>query len=75
MPGSTNPRGNHLLAALPNGDWERWRPQLEQVEMPLGQVLYESGSTLSHVQAEPWFRAPARVCVTHWTSNCAGGCC
>ncbi len=47
--GSFNPRGNHLLAALPDDEWERWQPQLERVKMPLGQVLCESGSTLSHV--------------------------
>jgi CRP-like cAMP-binding protein len=40
---------NHLLAALPDDVSQRWLPQLEQVEMPLGQVLYESGGTLSHV--------------------------
>jgi CRP-like cAMP-binding protein len=40
---------NHLLAALPDDEWQRWLPQLESVDMPLGQVLYESGSTLSHV--------------------------
>jgi CRP-like cAMP-binding protein len=42
-------RRNHLFAALPDADWARWQPLLEAVEMPLGQVLYESGSTLSHV--------------------------
>ncbi|MBT2327033.1 Crp/Fnr family transcriptional regulator [Variovorax paradoxus] len=46
---SPDPRKNHLLAALPEAEWQRWLPQLEWVEMPLGQVLYESGSTLSHV--------------------------
>ncbi|MHB1197950.1 MAG: Crp/Fnr family transcriptional regulator, partial [Polaromonas sp.] len=46
---SPNPKKNQLLAALPDADWQRWLPQLELVEMPLGQVLYESGSTLSHV--------------------------
>ena len=40
---------NHLLAALTDAEWQRWLPQLERVEMPLGQVLYESGGTLSHV--------------------------
>src|SRR5882724_1624224 len=40
---------NHLLAALPDAEWQRWLPQLERVEMPLGLVLYESGGTLSHV--------------------------
>ena len=40
---------NHLLAALPDAEWQCWLPQLERVEMPLGQVLYESGGMLSHV--------------------------
>ena len=44
-----DPKANRLLAALPEGEWERWHPQLERIEMPLGQVLYESGTTLSHV--------------------------
>src|SRR6202171_6290582 len=49
MPISPDPRGNHLLAALPATEWDRWFPQLELCDMPLGQVLYESGNTLSHV--------------------------
>jgi CRP-like cAMP-binding protein len=44
-----DPRKNHLLSALPDAEWVRWQPLLEAVELPLGQVLYESGSTLSHV--------------------------
>ena len=46
---SAEPRNNSLLATLPDPEWQRWRPLLEQVEMPLGQVLYESGATLTHV--------------------------
>jgi CRP-like cAMP-binding protein len=46
---SPDPTENDLLAALPDADWQRWLPQLERVEMPLGQVLYEPGATLSHV--------------------------
>ena len=46
---STGPSENHLLAALPDAEAERWLPQLERVDLPLGQVLYESGGTLSHV--------------------------
>ena len=42
-------KGNQLLAALQDSDFQRWLPQLEPIEMPLGQVLYESGATLSHV--------------------------
>lgn len=49
MPVSPDPKKNQLLAALPEVEWQRWLPQLECVEMSLGQVLYESGSTLSHV--------------------------
>jgi CRP-like cAMP-binding protein len=43
-----DPKANHLLAALPDAEWQRWRDQLEPVEMPLGTVLYESGRTLGH---------------------------
>jgi CRP-like cAMP-binding protein len=46
---STDPRHNQLLAALPEDQLKRWLPQLEHVQMPLGQVLYEPGSILSHV--------------------------
>ena len=38
-----------MLAALPEAEWQRWLPELQSVDMPLGQVLYESGTTLSHV--------------------------
>jgi CRP-like cAMP-binding protein len=40
---------NHLLAALPAYIQQSWLPQLEPVQMPLGEVLYESGVTLGHV--------------------------
>ena len=40
---------NQLLAALPKPEAHRWLPLLEAVDLPLGQVLYESGVTLSHV--------------------------
>jgi CRP-like cAMP-binding protein len=43
------PRSNHLLAALTGNALRRWLPQLEQVELPLGKVLYESGGTMKHV--------------------------
>lgn len=45
----SQPDDNYLLAALRDAEWQRWLPQLEAVELPLGRVLYESGSTLSHV--------------------------
>ena len=43
------PKENELLAALPDAEFQRWLPQIESIAMPLGQVLYESGSTMSHV--------------------------
>jgi CRP-like cAMP-binding protein len=49
MPISAEQRENSLLAALPDPEWQRWEPLLEPVDMPLGEVLYESGTTLTHV--------------------------
>jgi CRP-like cAMP-binding protein len=46
---SIDRNANHLLAALPNLVSTRWLAHLEDVELTLGQVLYESGGTLSHV--------------------------
>ncbi|WP_290969481.1 Crp/Fnr family transcriptional regulator [Hydrogenophaga sp.] len=40
---------NQLLAAMPVSEWQRIGPLLEAVDLPLGQVLYESGSKMSHV--------------------------
>ena len=49
MSTAPNPLSNHLLAALPAAEWQRWLPKLQWVPMPLGQVMYESGRTISHV--------------------------
>ena len=49
MPPLPPAKKNELLAALAPADWARWLPQLEAVKLPLGDVLYESGATLSHV--------------------------
>lgn len=40
---------NHLLAALPHEELQRWLPLLEPVELPLGKVLHESGQAIHHV--------------------------
>jgi CRP-like cAMP-binding protein len=48
-PDRTDSRQNRLLAALPAPEWGRLQPLLEWVEMPLGEVIYESGRTLAHV--------------------------
>jgi len=44
-----SPRQNHLLHALPIGDYERVASHLELIPMGLGDVLYESGSKLRYV--------------------------
>ena len=46
---SPNPRMNRLLAAVPEPEWQQFLPQLELVEMPLGQVLYEPYDMPDHV--------------------------
>jgi CRP-like cAMP-binding protein len=40
---------NRLFAALPETQRTRWLPQLEPVAMPLGKVLYESCSNVTHL--------------------------
>ena len=41
--------GNHMLASLPDEEWTRWLPHLEPVSLPLGHVLYESGTHVKYV--------------------------
>ena len=54
-----------MLSALPSAELERWLPQLELVELPLGAVLYESGSSLTHV----YFPTTAIVSLLYVTEN------
>jgi CRP-like cAMP-binding protein len=49
MSAGANPRENQLLGALPSMVYKRWKKSLEEVDLPLGQVLYEPGTVLSHV--------------------------
>src|SRR5476651_290238 len=43
------PKTNHMLASLPDEDYQRLLPHLESVALPLGWALYESGGRLDHV--------------------------
>jgi CRP-like cAMP-binding protein len=43
------PQHNHLLAALPQSDFEQLKSHLKLVSLTLGEALYESGVTLRHV--------------------------
>ena len=42
-------KANHLLAALPSAQLNRWLPHLELVELALGMVLYEAGGVEKYV--------------------------
>ena len=60
-----DPLSNQLLAALPAEEWQRWRPQLEPVDLNLGQVMYESGSEQRYV----YFPTSAIVSLLYVTEN------
>ncbi|MET0520244.1 MAG: Crp/Fnr family transcriptional regulator [Burkholderiaceae bacterium] len=60
-----DPRRNRLLGHLTPEELARWLPQLEAVDMPLGQVLYESGRVLGHV----YFPATAIVSLLYVMEN------
>lgn len=62
---AAQPRQNQLLAALPDAELQRWLPHLEAVELPLGEILYESGGTLSHV----YFPSTAIVSLLYMMEN------
>jgi len=49
MVSKVDPRQNRLLAALDDADRERFAEHLVPVDMPLGEVLYESGSDVTRV--------------------------
>jgi CRP-like cAMP-binding protein len=40
---------NNILNLLPDATYSAWEPYFESVELPTGKVLYEPGSTLSHM--------------------------
>lgn len=59
------PDGNQLLALLSDEDAARWRLQLEQVDLGLGQVLSESGSPPAYV----YFPTTAIVSLLYTTAE------
>jgi CRP-like cAMP-binding protein len=64
-----HPRLNHLLAALPEDIWQRWKDMLEPTDLALGQVMYEPGATLSHV----YFPTTAIISLLYVMENGAPG--
>ncbi|MDP1902595.1 MAG: Crp/Fnr family transcriptional regulator [Rubrivivax sp.] len=68
MPLSMDSRRNRLLAALPEYERQRWLPQLEAVDLTLGQVLHESGCPPTHA----YFPTSALVSLLYVTAE--GAC-
>ena len=44
-----SPRKNCILASLPESVLQEWAPFFEPIELPIGQVICEQGSTLNHI--------------------------
>ncbi len=42
------PTSNHILAALPPAEYDRLAPHLEQIEMPLGRILYNADEFIEY---------------------------
>lgn len=62
---SYDPRHNHLLAAFPSAEWQRWQCLLEPVELRVGQVLFEPGRAPAYV----YFPATAVVSLVYMTQD------
>jgi len=58
-------RQNQLLRQIPDAQWAEWKPLLELVELPLGHVLYEPGTRMSHV----YFPTTAIVSLLYMMEN------
>ena len=65
MPADHATHQNQLLAALPEAIWQRWLPELEAVDLPLGKVLYEPGTTITHA----YFPTTALVSLQYVTED------
>ena len=60
-----NFKKNRLLAALSGDEWQRLLPRLETVHWPLGQAIYEPGTTLNHI----YFPTTAMISLTYEMEN------
>jgi CRP-like cAMP-binding protein len=59
------PRLNHLLNNLSSDEYEHFSPYLDLVPMPLGKLLYESGSKLNYA----YFPTTCIVSMLYFTEN------
>ncbi|MBA4142946.1 MAG: Crp/Fnr family transcriptional regulator [Nitrosospira sp.] len=60
-----SPKQNRILAALPAEDYARLSPYLEFTPMPLGQIIYEPGSSITHL----YFPASSIVAPLYYMEN------
>lgn len=60
-----NPQQNHVLAALPDADYERLSPALELTSMPLGMVVAEAGASIPYV----YFLTSSIISILHDTRD------
>jgi CRP-like cAMP-binding protein len=60
-----DPRQNHLLAAFPSAEWQRWHSLLEPVELKVGQLLFGPGRAPTHV----YFPTSAVVSLVYMTQD------
>ncbi len=60
-----NPNLNHLIASLPDDEFDALLPQLERVDLALGQMVYEPGQQLKHA----YFPTGAVVSLYYVTRN------
>lgn len=59
------PQLNHLLAAMPENEWNSWEPDMEPVDFSLNQVLYEAGKTPAYI----YFPTTAIISLVYMTQN------
>ena len=72
---------NRLLAAVGTDEWEALRPRLQMIDLPLGQMLFESGATFDKVYfpesgvistVAPFTDGPpAEMATTGWEGVCS----
>jgi CRP-like cAMP-binding protein len=41
--------GNRLTSGLSDHDWERWKPQIEVIQLKTGNILFDAGQSVQHV--------------------------
>lgn len=61
----SDPRENHLLAALPEAEFARWQELLEPCDMPFGKVLFEAGCECTHA----YFPTTSIISMLYLTEN------